>query len=271
MAAKMGKEKTTSQTTTNANNNFKRSREDLDHTEDVTETFDDLLVQMKAMIDDGNKRIETKIEASNHALVEEIGTLRSEVKMLRDDCTRDINLLTERFMKTELEVKTNKDAIARLEKSADLLLTGVPYNPSEKTSVFLSKVSAALGYCNSDVPVVFSKRLARVPIAVGTSPPILFQFAVKAARDDFFHRYLSQRSLNLTQLGFDVDKRVYLNENLSESVRQLKGYALKLKKDGRIRTVFTRNGTVYVKPDAESPAQPVSNQDQLGLFDSRRK
>lgn len=275
MAAKTNKETTmsTSQALTTAilGSNYKRSRDDLDHTDDVPDVLDELLGRMQLMIDEGNKRIETKIEDGNRSLMEEIGTLRSDVEKLRNDCSRDINQLTERFTKTELEVETNKDAIARLEKSADLLLTGVPYSPSENTSVFVNKVATVLGYSGSDVPVVFAKRLARVPIAVGSSPPILFQFAMKAVRDEFFHRYLSQRNLNLSQLGFDVTKRVFLNENLSEYARQLKGYALKLKKDGQIQNVFTKNGVIFVKPDAGTPAEAICNQDQLRLFDSKKK
>ncbi|XP_055534125.1 uncharacterized protein LOC129723748 [Wyeomyia smithii] len=251
MAAKTNKDATmsTSQSLTPAifGNNFKRSRDDLDRTDD----FEELLGRMQMMIDEGNKRIERKIDDGNRSLMQEIGTLRCEMEKLRDDTSRDIIQLTEKFTKTELDVGTNRDAIARLENSADLLLTGVPYNPSENTSVFLFKVASALGYSDSDVPVVFSKRLARVPIAVGSSPPILFQ------------------NLNLSQLGFDVTKRVYLNENLCESARQLKGHALKLKKEGRIQKVFTKHGVVFVKTNADSPAEAIRNQDQLKLLSSK--
>lgn len=274
---RMGKDKSTlalpvgsKGSTSSDNQNNKRSREDLDRTDDEVESFDQLLVRIRQMIEDGNAKIERKIESSNEALVTEISTLRDEVNQLKIDYARDFNELSESHAKTADEVRRNKDAAGKLLKSNDLILSGVPYCPTEKTEDILQKVAVALGYGDSDVPPVFTKRLARVPIAAGATPPILFQFAFRASKDEFFQRYFSAKKLSLLHLGFDVDRRIYMNENLTEAARNIKGAALKLKRSGHLRNVFSKDGTIYVKPLEDVPAQPIFDLDQLAVFGPRK-
>lgn len=267
---KMGKDKSTPTLTvgptSNENQNKKQSREDLDRTVADVENFDQLLFRIGKMIDDGNAKIERKIEASNATLVNEISTLRDEVNQLKIDYARDLTALKESHAKTAEEVRRNRGAVGNLVKSNDLILTGVPYCPTEKTNEVLRKIAVVLGYSESDVPLVFTKRLARVPTTTGATPPILFQFAFKAAKEEFFRRYFSVKNLSLLHLGFDVDKRIYLNENLTDSARSIKGAALKLKRNGRIQNVYSKDGTIYVKPLDDAPAVPVLDLEQLADF-----
>lgn len=267
--SKMGKDKSSlalSVESASCEQNKKRSQENLDRTDDAVGNFDELLVQIKLMIENGNANIERKIESSNQALVTEISTLRDEVNQLKVDYAQDFNGLNESHAKTVLEVRKNTEAAARIQKSNDLILTGVPYCSNEKTEDIMRKVAVVLGYGESEVPSVFTKRLARVPIVTGTSPPILFQFAFNAAKGEFFQRYFSAKKLSLLHLGFDVDRRIYFNENLTESARNIKGSALKMKRNGHIRNVFSKDGTIYVKPLEDIPAQPFYDLAQLADF-----
>lgn len=240
----------------------------MDKTEEQVESFDSLLVRIKQMIDDGNAKIEQKIEFINNAVVCEISNLRDEVQQLKADYGRDIERLNEAQAIVELDVQKNKDAVNRLLKSNDLILTGVPFSPTENTDGVVQKVAVALGYCETDYPLVHTKRLARAPIVTGSSPPILIQFAFGASRDEFFQRYFSRRNLNLTQLGYEVDRRIYINENLTESARRIKGIALKLKNCGKIHHVYSKSGTIFVKPTEDVPALPIHFVDQLTKFGS---
>lgn len=246
------------------NDNKKQSREHLDRVDAHVGNFDDLLFRLKQLIDDGNSKLEERIESSSNALCNEISTLRKEVHQLKAEYAQDFDQLSERHAKTEIDVRKNKDSISRMPRSSELILTGVPFYKTENTSSLLRKVSSVLEYHDTDGPLVYTKRLARFPIADGANPPILLQFAFKAARDDFFHRYFLKKGLNLNQLGFDVDKRVYLNENLTDSARNIKGVALKLKRSGKVRNVFSKDGTIFVKPnDGNAPVQPIFHVDQL--------
>lgn len=145
----------------------------------------------------------------------------------------------------------------------DLLLSGVPYKPNEDLSIYINKVSTALGYVEHVMPLIHTKRLARLPIEAGASPPIVLQFAFKNVRDDFYQRYLSSRSLSLNHLGFNVNKRIYVNENLTILARQVKAHAIKLKKSGKLHSVFTKDGFVFIKRKPEDQAQLVLSVDSL--------
>lgn len=189
----------------------KGSRDDLHKSTDQLVSIDDLFDRMKLMIEDGNVKIEQKIDGFNSTLVNEISTLRTDVKALKADCVQQFRDLKESFTNTQRDVRINQETIKRQEKSHDLLLTGVPYSTTESTNGFLHQIALALGYSEATVPLAYTKRLARIPIVPGTTPPILMQFAFKASRDEFFHRYLSTRSLSLVSLGFNVDRRIFVN------------------------------------------------------------
>lgn len=270
-AAKMGKHKASPVLPMGAtcSDEQNKKREEKDRTDDCMVTFDQLLARIKQMIDDGYAKIERKIEASNQALISEICSLREEVDQLKIDYARDFNGLNESHGKIVEEMRMNKDTAAKLLRSNDLILTGIPFCSNERTDDMLQKVAVALGYGNSEVPPVFTKRLARVPITTGATPPILLQFAFRASRDEFLQRYHSAK-LNLLHLGFDVDRRIFLNENLTESARNIKVSALKLKRGGQIRNVFSKDGTIYVKPLEDVPAQPIYDAVQLRNFGARK-
>lgn len=248
----------------NQNNN--RSRGFIPDRTDEVETLGQLLVRIQWMIEEGNAKLERKIESSNLALVAEIATLRDEMNQLKDDYARELNDLRELHAKTVEEVRRNKDVATKLLKSNDLILSGVPYLPNEKTDDILQKVAVTLGFGNYEVPPVFTKRLARSPIVPGAVPPILLQFSCRALKDEFFRRYFAVKKLSLLHLGFEDNRRIYLNENLSESARIIKQFALKLKRRGLLRNVYSKEGTIYVKPLKDVPAQPIYDVVQLSVF-----
>lgn len=271
---KDGKEKSTNSlsmpSASSDNPNKKRSREDLSQIDEETDSFDRLLDRIREMIDEGNTKLEKKIDSTKKDVVAEISSLRNEMNQLKIDHARDFQGLSEVQSKLAEEVRKNKDMAGKLLKSNDLILTGVPYCSDENTDDMLLRVAAALGYGESNIPLVFTKRLARAPIAAGSTPPILFQFAFRAAKDEFFQRYFAGKKLSLLHLGFAVDRRIYFNENLTESARNLKGAALKMKRSGHIRNVFSRDGTIFVKPLDDIPPQPIFELNQLAVFGNKQ-
>ncbi|XP_039429409.1 uncharacterized protein LOC128093290 [Culex pipiens pallens] len=241
---------------------FKRSREDLttsDPEEEPVQSLDELFSRMKTMFEKTNARIEN----CKSDLQSEFAVLREDMQQFKTECSNNVNKLSADLSKTRDNVSLNYERILVCGKLNDLLLSGVPYQSSENISNYVRSVSLALGYSDQDRPLIYTKRLARLPIADGTAPPLLLQFTFRAARDEFYRRYLSSRNLSLSHLGFSVNKRIYLNENLTELARSIKGSALKMKKDGKLHSVFTKDGFVQVKDRAEDEARPVHSVEQL--------
>lgn len=146
-----------------------------------------------------------------------------------------------------------------LEKSNDLLISGLPYVVNENLHQLFRNIAASLAYADSDLPLVDLKRLMRPPITAGSSPPIVCQFAFRNAREEFYKRYLKTRNMTLRTVGFDSDQRVYVNESLTLQARAIRTEAIKMKKNGILLKVFTRSGIVYVQRREGSAAEPIND------------
>lgn len=243
------------------NNTTKRSWENMNKSDSQIDSFEDLVSRMQCMFDSMNAKIEEKIDASVEQLKSQIADLRDEVQNLKDECGRDIFNLAESVSQVRNDVSINRGCIERAARANELLLTGVPYDPEECLPDVVQKLSTVLGY--QAVPLVQPKRLARSPIVTGSTPPILLQFAFNISRNEFYSRYLATRNLSLVHLGFNVNTRIYINENLSEDARKIRGAAIKLKKSGKLHNVFTRDGIVYIKLREGAAAVPIQAMEHL--------
>lgn len=67
-------------------------------------------------------------------------------------------------------------------------------------------------------------------------------------------------------IGFSVDKRIFVNENLGPSAREIRTKALKLRREGKLRSVFTKNGTVYIKKSLDDPEVAVTSINDFDQF-----
>lgn len=235
----------------------------LERHQDFVTTFDDLVTRMQFMFQDMINKTIGIIESCNRSLQDEITALRRNIQQLQEECRAEIVTLSNNMKKIENEMCSIAERTAAMERNNDLLLFGIPFHPSECLSGFLQSVCSELGYGSKDTPLVFTKRLARAPIKTGTTPPILLQFAFKHDRCDFFRRYLSSRRLSLHHLGFSSQSRIYLSENLTRQARVIKRAALKLKRDSKLHSVFTKDGIVFTKITADAAAVPILSLEQL--------
>lgn len=210
-------------------------------------SLNDLWMKMKVMIDQSNARIENKIESCAQDLGKRIDNIEQQLATARNECASKADELSREIDSLRYDLSLASECIERTEKSHDLIFSGIPFLQSENLKEVFQKIANSLSYGNSEIPLVSLKRLARYPIAPGSSPPIACQFALLNERDEFYRKYLKLRTLNLSNIGFDNGNRIFVNENLTQRARAIRVEALKLKKDGRIQQVSTRNGIVFVK------------------------
>lgn len=225
------------------------------------ESLDDLLARLQSRFDETDKNIDENV----NRLQNEIITLRTDIQDFKAKCSADVKRLSESVDVLRSDVSLDRERIIYTEKANDLLLSGVPFTAAEKLDRVVAMVADALGYDDGNSPLIIAKRLARNPIKPGSSPPIALQFAFKFARDDFYVRYLKTRNLTLQHVGFNVNKRIYLNENLTELGRKIKSQAINLKKSGKLHSVYTRDGAVFVKTDEKDDPQMIYSLEQLEL------
>lgn len=207
-------------------------------------------------------------------LGDSLSSISTEMTKLREDIALDIEKLREENNKTFNSLSTTIDEAKRdtslaLDRSArmnDLLVSGVPFVVGEDLSNYFRTWCNSFGYAERDHPLVDIRRLSKGTPTAGTVYMILIQFAITVQRNEFYSRYLNSRSLSLSGIGFSVDKRIYINENLGPIVRNLRSKALQLKKAGKLRAVFTWSGVLFVRRIGEDKKIAVSTENDLCLL-----
>lgn len=253
-------------------NILKRSRGDLEKDSNMGDVVDlaDLWQKIQGMfassatlMEEKFNTIESKIDTCKSDLEERIGGIELKLADLRDECNSSVKniAVTVDALRHDLDFTT--EGINRLGRSQDILISGVPYLQNENLLGLFRNMGNALGYKDNHLPMVSLRRMARDPITPGTMPPIVCQFALKNVRDEFYRSYLNLRSLSLRNFGFDSDNRVYINENLTEQARQIRSEALKLKKNGKLLRVYSRDGVVFVKGPGAAEAVACHTLDKL--------
>ncbi|XP_058066081.1 uncharacterized protein LOC131215707 [Anopheles bellator] len=105
--------------------------------------------------------------------------------------------------------------------------------------------------------------------------PVHVQFVFRNARNEFYRRYQdggTSKTLCLRDIGYEGTGRLFVNEDLTRCNVSLKAEAMRLKRDGKIKSVFTVNGQIYVKRTVDHrPELVTSSVDLLLLDDTKMK
>ncbi|KFB51027.1 hypothetical protein ZHAS_00019076 [Anopheles sinensis] len=119
-------------------------------------------------------------------------------------------------------------------------------------------------------PPAGGRKPANAPLA----PAVQVQFVFRNARNEFYRRYLERGKtgtcLELGELGYEGPGRVYVNENLTRCNLTLKAEAMRLKRDGKLKSVFTVNGQIYVKRTIDHRPELVTSSVDLLLLDGSK-
>lgn len=208
----------------------------------------------------------TKDELSRQ-MKADINNLKSEI---RKDLEQMSSTLENSVTELSCRVNENKESIHHTAHNLscslnrnDLIISGVPFVQGEDLMDYFGKCCHALGFANTTIPVVDIRRLHKSTMVPGKSYLMLLQFAITNQRNDFYIKYLGSRSLTLDLLGFSSKDRFFVNENLTVAARAIKAKALLAKKDGKLHSVFTRDGVICIKKTPESESRRIETMEKL--------
>lgn len=185
--------------------------------------------------------------------------LAADVHRLRSESTHTTNALQAAIGDIERSIRSSVD---RLQRQNNLIVTGVPHAKRESLMRYFHAWCDTLGYTKCDVPLATLKRLPRRAGRSGSSA-IILSFALNSQRNEFFSRYLRTCTLSLRSIGFLSYKRIYVNEDLGPSERKLRMRALRMKRNGDLHSVSTRQGFVYIKLTSSHNGIAVTSNDML--------
>lgn len=200
---------------------------------------------------------------------EELKTLILSVKTSIDTNIQELDLkvtgLTTKVDKRLCDVESackqavdtaNKaeDSVGRLFRACDIRIIGVPFTDQENLRDIFIKIAVAIGYDTSHqlaVPTLFRIK-QRVQLTTGGTrvhPTIIAKFGAAIYKNQFFSCYLKKPSIETKDIGWAADgsTRVYINENLTPSNKNILNKAIEKKKEGKFFQVYTSNGLVFAR------------------------
>ncbi|KAL1399591.1 hypothetical protein pipiens_002191 [Culex pipiens pipiens] len=238
-------------------NPVKRGRSD-DDSDDGTPkpvTLEDLMDAMTKQF----KLTQEHIDAVNTTITEKIESVKAELDDKLDAVSRDIASFKD---ECAARFTVNEGALQTLNEQVDGISQEIGGLEKRNELIAMWK---HVGLEETQIPPVDVRRL-NTSNSSEKNGLIMLQFALRNHRDDFYSGYLQKCSLQLSHLGIDSTRRVFVSENLTFAARQIKRAALRLKEAGKLSSVFTKLGIVFVKRRKDQQAVAISTESQLSSF-----
>jgi hypothetical protein len=151
-------------------------------------------------------------------------------------------------------------------KASVLVVKGIPMLSKENTVLIYKKIATAIGYSDERTPSVEAFRLGRKRPESKYDPPILLRFTYTIDKNAFHIKYFVHKKLNLSDVGFQSNERIYINENLIKDYQPIYQAAMKLRFEKKLHTVTTSHGIVHVKQTSTDRSIPIKMINELDRF-----
>lgn len=218
-----------------------------------TETRE-LIATVRSEIHDVNIKIDTvKTE------------LQCDIKAVRDEYAAKFSQHDTALASLHERVDIVTQKIGALGNRNELIISGIPYRTGENLDSMLKAIGRHLQVKETSTLMAESRRMISGRNS-DTTGLIVVEFAIRATRDEFYSAYLRKRDLKLRHIGLDSDRRIYINESLTIEARKLKSRALHLKKEGRLTSVYTKQGVLYVKPATNESSVVIQSERDLNEY-----
>lgn len=253
-----------------------RSDEDDDTSTDDCEIKDMLRSLSKKMdslsdaMSDVDNRLNVKIDGLESSLCKKIDAVKVDVDKRLVDMSADVDRrLNDAVLQSNRKCEDTATIVStavsqqldeiraihelrldKLERSSldkELIITGVPMESNDDPWSVLGDICKAIN-CNlneRDFTAVF--RLKSKNGNSNRSVPIVIKVYDNFAKQQLLSCYFKRMSLNLKDIGFQTSARIFINESLTKSNREIFNLAAEAKKSNKIVKLFTRNGLVHVQ------------------------
>lgn len=246
-------------------NTSKRVREDQGWVADEDSSEKLSLESAVAMLIAEFKQTNSKIDNlydKIDAVKSELATVSKDIQALKDDCGEKFRITDIALHSMNEKVSQLNQTVGNLENRNELTIRGIPFMRGEDLGAYFKSICKQLSQRETSVHI----RRTRSNQAEGSEGVIVVEFALKNERDEFYSAYLRRHDLKLRHIGLDSDHRVYINENLTIAARKLKLLALELKRNGKLASVFTKQGVVNVRRSPNEPPVIVRTEEDLTQF-----
>lgn len=220
---------------------------------EMTQLVDNMRLEFKAEIDNMNNKIDTSATAT----------------------ADNMNVMNEKFNGLDSKIKFIENDFERISHLNELKLIGIPTIANENLADTFTKLANVIGYDTtnpSNIPAT-TRMITRNKITneMALAPTIILKFAANHMKEAFYSLYLRllpKKKLSAKDLGFTVENRIIIGENLSQHNHELFIAASNMKRDKKLSQVFTVNGIVNVKMQKGGKTHEIRHKQQLETLTS---
>ena len=193
------------------------------------------------------KTLNTKIEQ----MEDTFGTLQEENKALKQEQVSLKAQVLRSANDLKLEQYTRRDCLE---------IRGIPLPEDlrvEDTNDIVLQLSQKMGIPleRNDISVSHRIRSSRASV----DPAIIVKFVRREMRESLYRSRKRLKSITTADLGFSVDKKIFINESLTPKNKELFKDCLKFKNDKSYKFLWTNAGKIFLRRNADSPVIPINS------------
>lgn len=147
----------------------------------------------------------------------------------------------------------------------ELIISGVPLENNDDPFAIIGDICGAIN-CNlkqGDFTAVFRLRSSSANSRNKRTLPIVARLQDDWAKQELLSNYFKKKNLNLTDIGFKTSTRIFINERLTTTNREIFNRASEAKKSNLIHRFFTRRGLVFVQRDENSRLTCITHANEI--------
>ena len=190
------------------------------------------------------------------SLMTSMKEIKAEGDLLRSENARlqqRVGYLEEKVTESESDMENIKQYLRR-----DMLeIHGIPVTTDECTNSLVIKVVSLI-----DPDLVLTKEdistSHRLHAARGYIPPIIVKFIRRDIRNRIYGQKRNLGSKTTSDLGFQQQSRLYINESLTQKGRVLLKTVKEFKKNNHLKFIWTRQGKVFLRKSEMASSQVFS-------------
>ncbi|XP_060520871.1 uncharacterized protein LOC132698665 [Cylas formicarius] len=220
----------------------------------IKDTLNELLAPFKKLIEQEMSNFKTSVQYMSDSFDEQNGTfakLLVEIKALRQE-----NVDLKQRIK---QLETTFDEIEQKEKANNIIIAGIPKQRDSNTNNIVQKIFTMIQVPLPDNEIRTSYRLNK-----NEDSPILVKFDKQETKKIVLNkiRFIKGTTVSKCKLEGE-DKKIYLNEDLTVRKRMLFKKAREIKITKNYKSVYCRNGQIFLKKNDHEPPARITSEDDF--------
>lgn len=217
------------------------------------------------------------LKAENQSLSNNITSLKSDIKADINTLRNDLKILNVKNAKLHKQQILFDEKISHLNSKMReyeqvshanrVRLTNIPYSDKENIFSVIKTIGDFIECSVTEADFDFLYRLKVNRFL--QSPPIIIKFVRKELKIKFFNLFWAKRELVNTNLFSDKTispMRIYISEDLGRETYRLFRRGKELQREGKIKSIWTRQGRIFIKKEEGSQPTLVRNEEVLTKY-----